>query len=72
MCRESADHAPINTWDRNAFITYVRTGEPSYTSAMSDVSKNFIIANYNSSQGMDTDDGSSWYDIQGGGSMIQA
>ena len=30
---------------------------------MNGVYKNFIIANYGASQGFDTDDGSSWYDI---------
>ena len=30
---------------------------------MSEVAHNMIIANYGASQGFDTDDGSSWYDI---------
>jgi hypothetical protein len=30
---------------------------------MNTVSNNFVIANYGASQGFDTDDGSSWYDI---------
>ena len=30
---------------------------------MNNVNNNFIIANYGASQGFDTDDGSSWYDI---------
>lgn len=40
-----------------------RYGKPSYTAQMNGVYKNFIIANYGASQGFDTDDGSSWYDI---------
>ena len=39
------------------------TGEPSYTAAVSHVTNNFVIANYGSSQGFDTDDGSSFYNI---------
>jgi len=31
---------------------------------MNVISNNFIIANYGASQGFDTDDGSSWYDIR--------
>ena len=38
-------------------------GEASYEAQMNSVDHNFIIANYGASQGFDTDDGSSWYDI---------
>ncbi len=61
--RESGDHGPINSWDRTAYISDVFDGSPSYRAATNNVNKNFIIANYGSSQGFDTDDGSSWYDI---------
>ena len=50
-------------WCRQPFMTEVATGEPSYTPSMSEVAFNMIIANYGASQGFDTDDGSSWYDI---------
>jgi hypothetical protein len=53
----------MNSWDRQPFLTDVATGEPSYTAAMSHVTNNFVIANYGSSQGFDTDDGSSYYNI---------
>ena len=36
---------------------------PSYDAAMNSVHNNMIIANYGSSQGFDTDDGSSFYNI---------
>jgi hypothetical protein len=49
--------------DRTAFISTVKDGTPSYVAQMSNVANNFIIANYGASQGFDTDDGSSWYDI---------
>lgn len=63
QCRESGDHGPINSWDRQPFITDVAYGTPSYDAGFTSVDHNFIIANYGSSQGFDTDDGSSWYDI---------
>ena len=64
QCRESGDHGPMNSWDRNAFLSDVYNedagGAPSYTAKMNHVRNNMIIANYGSSQGFDTDDGSSW------------
>jgi hypothetical protein len=62
QCRETGDHGPINSWDRQPFLTDV-LGQPSYAAAMSNITGNFIWANYGSSQGFDTDDGSSWYNI---------
>jgi len=62
-CRETGDHGPINAWDRTAYLSTVLYGHPSYEAAMNHVLQNFIIANYGSSQGFDTDDGTSWYNI---------
>eukprot|EP01045_Picozoa_sp_COSAG04_P007790 COSAG04_NODE_415_length_14711_cov_7.685464_14_plen_97_part_00 len=36
---------PINSWDRNAFISDVKYGSPSYTAQMNHVDHNMIIAN---------------------------
>ena len=63
QCRESGDHGAMNAWDRTAYISDVKYGAPSYEAQMNSVNNNFIIANYGASQGFDTDDGSSWYDI---------
>ena len=63
QCRESGDHGAMNAWDRTAYISDVKYGTPSYEAQMNSVNNNFIIANYGASQGFDTDDGSSWYDI---------
>lgn len=54
-CRHSGDHGPINSWRRQAYLSDVAYGpeNPSYASALSDVYKNFIIANYGASQGFD-------------------
>jgi hypothetical protein len=63
QCRESGDHGAMNAWDRTAYLSDVKYGEASYEAQMNSVDHNFIIANYGASQGFDTDDGSSWYDI---------
>ena len=53
----------MNSWDRTAYLSTIKYGTPSYEAQMNTVQNNFIIANYGASQGFDTDDGSSWYDI---------
>lgn len=79
-CRESGDHGQINTWDRNPYLTTVRSSvaaasaaaegrattailEASLFPAYNNVSRNMFISNYNSFDGIDNDDGSSYYDI---------
>ena len=59
QCRQSGDHGPLNSWDRQPFLTDVRHGpkRPSYSPAISDIGHNFIMANYGGSQGFDNDDG---------------
>jgi len=65
QCRQSGDHGPINSWDRQLFWTDIRDGssKPGWNPAYSEIFQNVIIANYGGSQGFDNDDGSSWYDI---------
>ena len=53
----------VGVRDRTAYISDVLYGTPSYEAQMNSVDHNFIIANYGASQGFDTDDGSSWYDM---------
>eukprot|EP00041_Stephanoeca_diplocostata_P042079 m.10090 g.10090 ORF g.10090 m.10090 type:complete len:895 (+) comp7208_c0_seq1:114-2798(+) len=62
-CRESGDHGPINTWDREPFVTDVADPAGSFRAVPSVVTKNFIFSNYGASQGIDNDDGSSYYHI---------
>lgn len=63
-CRESGDHGAINTWDRMPFLTKIGNGvDPSFKPLANTIAENFIFANYGSSQAVDNDDGSSWYDI---------
>jgi hypothetical protein len=53
-----------STWDRQPFLANIRdVNTPSYIPLRRDISRNFIIANYGSSEGVDNDDGSSWYHI---------
>jgi len=59
-CRESGDHGAINSWDRMPFLVDNRDG-PSFTPLPTHTSRNLIMANYNSAQGFDNDDGSSWF-----------
>lgn len=61
-CRESGDHGPINTWDRMPFLADTR-GSPSFEPLPTWIRDNYIVANYGASQGVDNDDGSSWYHI---------
>ena len=63
-CRESGDHGPINSWDRQPFLTTLLDGTtPSFNPIRRRISYNLIIANYGASQAVDNDDGSSWYHI---------
>ena len=60
-CRESSDHGPINSWDRQPFLSTVRTGKPSMQMAWREVRNNILIANYGGSKEVDNDDGSLFY-----------
>ena len=44
-------------------LTTLRTGSPSLIPAYNNVSRNLFISDYNSFDGIDNDDGSSYYDI---------
>lgn len=48
QCRQSGDHGPINSWDRQLFWTDVRDGpnKPGWNPAYTEVDRNVIIANY--------------------------
>mmetsp|Transcript_11555 Transcript_11555/g.12404 ORF Transcript_11555/g.12404 Transcript_11555/m.12404 type:complete len:1059 (-) Transcript_11555:164-3340(-) len=63
-CRESGDHGPINSWDRQPYLTNLRDGKTnSFDPLPRIIRHNFIFANYNAAQGVDNDDGSSWFHI---------
>lgn len=64
-CRESSDHAAINSWSRLPYVTTVRDGvTPSAVPAVNVIQHNLIVSNYGADGGcVDADDGSSWFDI---------
>ena len=59
--RETKDHGPFNTWDRQPYLTKVRNGSASLIPAQSNVTQNLIIDNYHSLHPIDHDDGSCYY-----------
>ena len=61
-CRESGDHGPLNSWDRQPFVTDVRNGTPSVYMAWRHIHHNFFIDNYSPQEDVDNDDGSAYYD----------
>ncbi|CAB9517687.1 expressed unknown protein [Seminavis robusta] len=58
-CRESGDHGPFNSWDRQPFLTY-KDGleEPTMFSEWRRIHHNFFIDNYSPQENVDNDDGS--------------
>lgn len=60
-CRESGDHGPINSWDRQPYLTTVDTGEPSLIAKWREIHHNFLIDNYSPQENVDNDDGSYRY-----------
>ena len=60
-CRESGDHGPFNSWDRQPFLTNVRTGKPSMQMEWRDIHHNFFMDNYSPQENVDNDDGSAYY-----------
>ena len=60
-CRESGDHGPFNSWDRQPFLTTVRDGTPSMYMAWRNLHHNFFIDNYSPQENIDNDDGSGYF-----------
>ena len=56
-CRESGDHGPFNSWDRQPYLTTVRTGQPSMQMAYREIHHNMFIDNYSPQEDVDNDDG---------------
>ena len=62
MVRETGDHGPFNSWDRQPYITRVKDSKTaSLDPAVSVITRNFIINNYHSTWPIDHDDGSCYY-----------
>ncbi len=52
---------PFNSWDRQPFLTSIRTGHPSLIPAQNNITRNFFFNSYSSSWPIDHDDGSAYY-----------
>ena len=48
---------PFNSWDRQPYLTTVRTGEPSMIMQWREIHHNFFIDNYSPQENVDNDDG---------------
>jgi hypothetical protein len=61
--RETNDHGPINTWDRQPYLTdAVQPGVPSLWQHVSYIHHNTLFNNYRSTWSIDHDDGSCFYE----------
>jgi hypothetical protein len=61
--RETSDHGPINSWDRQPFLTdAVQPGLPSVWQHISYIHHNALFNNYRSIWPIDHDDGSCFYE----------
>ena len=64
FCRESGDHGPINAWDRQVYVTEHTDPSPGGAWKLVDeIRANLVIADYDSEEAVDTDDGSAYYDV---------
>ena len=61
--RETKDHGPINTWDRQPYLTdALQSGLPSLWQHPSFIHHNTLLDNYNTVWPIDHDDGSCFYE----------
>jgi hypothetical protein len=61
--RETSDHGPINTWDRQPYLTdALQSGSPSLWQHESYIHHNTLFNNYRSVWPIDHDDGSCFYE----------
>ncbi len=61
--RETKDNGPINTWDRQPYLTdAVQSGLPSLWQHQSYIHHNLVFTNYGSVWPIDHDDGSCFYE----------
>ena len=59
--RETSDHGPINTWDREPYLTDNGGRGPSVVPRINQIHNNFLINDYGSDFSVDHDDGSAYY-----------
>ena len=61
LVRETVDHGPYNSWDRQPYIYKDPQGKVTNEPVMSSVRKNFLFCSYGGVKGIDHDDGSGFY-----------
>jgi hypothetical protein len=59
--RETSDHGPFNSWDREPFWTDVFNTSGSFTQAYNEIHHNVFLCNYGSEACIDNDDGSTFF-----------
>ena len=59
--RETGDHGNFNSYNRNAYMTTVRDGSPSFTPGDTYIYSNVWLCSYFSGWALDHDDASSYY-----------
>jgi len=59
--RETADHGPINSWDRQPYVTTYNTGTASIYPKQNQITRCFLLGGYGSAWPIDHDDGSAYY-----------
>ena len=59
--KETSDHGPVNTWDRQPYITEEAGHGPSLTPKTNIIHHNLIISDYGTNMAVDHDDGSAFY-----------
>ena len=66
MVRETAEHGPFNSWDRQPYLTKLGTedGSASLIPVENYLINNFFISNYQSTWPINHDDGSCYYTDQ--------
>ena len=60
-CRESGDHGPFNSWDRQVFTTYKNVNTDQVIKDNDTITMNLMISNYQGQEAIDNDDGSAYY-----------
>lgn len=61
FCRESSDHGPFNSWNRQVYLFDGPNGTATVQKVNDTIMYNMILANYQSSLALDHDDGSAFY-----------
>jgi hypothetical protein len=61
LVRETSDHGPINSWNRQVYVTNFAGSPSTFPAAPVRVDTNFILANYHSGWAVDNDDGSAYW-----------